>query len=119
MSPSQTPFMMSARNSRCFDRKRSQASFEKVPTPCHSSRPSFSTPRSPGMNSSRLSFVSSLAEMLYRLQNSCVETGRGNLIALEGEGGADLGMEARVGAEGTDICSPGADAGVRMGAGIY
>ena len=70
------------------------------------------------MNSSRLSFVSLLAEMLYRLQNSCVET-HGNLIALEGEGGADLGTEARVGAEGMDICSPGADAGARMGAGIY
>jgi hypothetical protein len=65
------------------------------------------------------SFVSSLAEMLYRLQNSRVETGLGNLMAFEGEDGADLGMEARVGAEGTDICSPDADEGARMGAGIY
>jgi hypothetical protein len=71
------------------------------------------------MNSSRSSFVSSLVEMLYRLQNSRVETGHSNLMALEGEGGVDLGMEVRVGAEGIDICSPGADKGARMGAGIY
>jgi hypothetical protein len=57
--------------------------------------------------------------MLYRLQNSHVETGRDNLMTFEGEGGADLGIEARVGTEGTDICSPDADGGARMDGGIY